>query len=221
MRRFRPSATLTLSMLLTLVLLLAGGGGFWLWRQNQSLRSDNDELHSELEDKRVGSASGPGSLGVTNPNPSGMQGTTTQGATKSASDGGAASGSGSDSGAGLRNLLVKDFGIMFKVPQSLADLSYAENPPASGFMQLTTVSLQKAHPCAAAGILGTVFRYPKDQSLPQNGTTAKATKVALAGGYEYYYLPLDKNPCKDQSSISAIAKLTDDLKQALPSLTSE
>jgi hypothetical protein len=206
-------------MLLTLVLLLAGGGGFWLWRQNQSLRSDNDELHSELEDKRVGSASGPGSLGVTNPNPSGMQGTTTQGATKNASDGGAASGS--DSGAGLRNLLVKDFGIMFKVPQSLADLSYAENPPASGFMQLTTVSLQKAHPCAAAGILGTVFRYPKDQSLPQNGTTAKATKVALAGGYEYYYLPLDKNPCKDQSSISAMAKLTDDLKQALPSLTSE
>jgi hypothetical protein len=218
MRRFRPSAAAVLAALLGVVVITAGAGGFWLWQQNQHLESDNSELHSEIDSGGSGGSSGGSALGVSTN--SGFQGQSggvrAGGSTTSTTDGGS-----SADNSGLRTLLVKDFGIQLKVPPSLQDLSYAESPPASGFMQLTTVSLQKAHPCAAAGILGTVFRYPKDQNLPDSPAAKAAVKVALAGGYEYYYTPLEKDPCTDKPAVDTIKSLTTDLQQALPSITQQ
>jgi hypothetical protein len=212
MRVFRHRSTLLLSA--ALVLALSGGGvaSALLWLQDQHLEGDNAELQSEVASLRTAGSGQGGVLGVSSSDPNGVQGnTTTQTPTTS----------GGSDGSGGRNMLVKDFGIQFKVPEDLSDLSYAENPPASGFLQLTTVALQKAHPCAAAGILGTLFRYPKDQSLPNTASAAKATKVALAGGYEYYYIPLDQDPCKDAAALSAISHLTDEVQPALQTIVQQ
>lgn len=211
-RIFRHRSTLLLSA--ALLLALAGGGiaSSLLWLQNQHLEGDNTELQAEVQSLRTASSGQSGVLGVSSSNPNSVQGNTTTQAPATTGE--------SDS-SGQRNMLVKDFGIQFKVPQDLTDLSYAENPPASGFLQLTTISLQKAHPCAAAGILGTLFRYPKDQSLPSTASAAKAIKVALAGGYEYYYLPLEQNPCKDPASLSAISHFSSEIQPALQTIVQQ
>jgi hypothetical protein len=195
-------ATTILSTTLAVVTLGAVACSIVLWQKYQTALDNNAELQSEVITLRnqAGGGAGAGVLGAS--------------ASPGLSPGAAAS--------GTRTMLVKDFGIKFQVPADLTDLTYSENPPASGLLQLTTQALAKAYPdCAGAGILGTLLRYPKGQSLPANATTARARKLATAGSYDYYYLPLEKNPCTAKAAIAAVSKSTAEISAALGSITEQ
>jgi hypothetical protein len=205
----RTRAVITLSLLLGLTVVGAGSGGWVLWSKYQSALDDKAELQSEVTTLRNGGAG---------------LGTGVQGAAGTGTLGASTTGSGSDSNSssGTRTMLVKDFGIKFQVPSDLTDLTYAESPPASGFLALTTQALTTAYPdCAGAGILGALFRYPKGQPLPANANTARAQKLNPAGGYDYYYLPPAQDPCKAKAAQTSISQKASEIAAALQTISEQ
>ncbi|MDF2461383.1 MAG: hypothetical protein K0S68_786 [Candidatus Saccharibacteria bacterium] len=200
-------STVTLSILLTVVTLAGAIGCFVLWNQYQTALEEKTQLESDLISIRNSGGSGGGdTLGVSD-------------STGDVSPGGASTGTGSGASSNTKTMMVKDFGIKFTISNTLTDLTYAESPPASGILNLTTKTLSDKYPCAGAGILGALFRYPKGTPLPAGA--AKASKMATAGSYEYFYLPIDKNPCTDKAAIAAVAETTPQVVTALKTITEQ
>jgi hypothetical protein len=175
----------------------AAGGGWWLWSRYQSAQDDIQQLKSDLITARSGSDAGGGVLG--------------------ASNSGDVSPGGASTTAGTRNMIVKDFGIQFSVPSTMTDITYAESPPASGILNLTTSSLAKQYPdCALAGAMGLMFRYPAGTPVPSSA--AQAQKLATAGSYDYYYLARQKDPCTNKTAIAAIDQVVPTLVASLKTI---
>jgi hypothetical protein len=203
-------STITLSILLTVVTIAGTATSFVLWNKYQTALADKAQLESDLISIRNGGASSGDGLGVTNASGD------TLGASNSTGD---VSPGGSSTTSSQKTMLVKDFGIKFTIPPVLAELTYAESPPASGILNLTTKPLSEKYPCAGAGILGAMFRYPKGTPLPSGA--AKAVKLATAGSYEYFHLPIEKNPCTDKAAVAEINQITPQLVAALKTIVQE
>ena len=201
-------STLTLTSLLIIATLAGAGSSYLYWSMYQGAMADNKELQSDLIAARHGGAAGGATLGVSDANGNSLGGS-----------GGDVSPGGSSTSSNQRTMLVKDFGIKFTIPSTLTDLTYAESPPASGVLHLTTKSLSDKYSCASAGILGTLFRYPKGTPLPSSA--AQAIKLATAGSYEYFYLHIDKNPCTDKAAIAEVNQITPQMVAALKTIAEQ